>query len=485
MKNTITFLRRGALVSIRPENPTQTVLDWLRLDQKLKGTKEGCNEGDCGACTVAIGRVKNNTLVYEPANACIMLVGQLHGCELITVDDLAQNNQLHPVQNAMVKHHASQCGFCTPGFVMSLFTLYHAGKAPTRQEIVDHIAGNLCRCTGYRPIVDAAVEACTGNPLDHWAKATSETRDMLLSISKEDVFIETKNGFLAIPSSVDALAELAAQHPDATIVSGATDVGLWVTKQLRVLPKLIHTFNVATLHHVVNDADTLKIGAAATYDEAFGALSAMDPDIQEVLRRLGSQHVRSTGTIGGNIANGSPIGDSPPLLIALGATLHLRSGNTMRDMPLESYFLEYGKQERKPGELVWQIDVPHLKQDEQFRAYKISKRFDQDISAIMFALKIKRAGDRIVAARLAMGGMAGTPKRASKTEGSLVGMSLRDEASWEPAINALAQDYAPISDMRASSTYRMETAQALLRKALIEMAGREDNTRVIGTRHVA
>ena len=482
MKDAISFLRRGKRVDLRPDNPTQTVLDYLRLDEKSKGTKEGCNEGDCGACTVALGRIRNSKFVYEPANACILLVGQLHGCELVTVDDLAQGNALHPVQDAMVKHHASQCGFCTPGFVMSLFTLYHAGHAPTRAEIVDHIAGNLCRCTGYRPIVDAAIESCTGHPLDQWAKTEAQTIAALeLLDTQQDVLVKAGNGFIAIPARADSLAQLAQDHPDATIVSGATDVGLWVTKQMRVLPKIIHTFNVAELHEISKTATSLSMGAAVTYAEASEALAKVDADVGEVVRRIGSKQVRASGTIGGNIANGSPIGDTPPLLIALGAMLHLRHGHNERSLPLEDFFIAYGKQDRKAGELVWRIDVPKLKANEIFRAWKISKRFDQDISAVMFALKLTRSGNRISAARLAMGGMAATPKRGPQTESALLTIDLSDETTWAPAINAIAQDYQPISDMRASATYRLETAQSLLHKALIEIAGDKD-VRLLGQR---
>lgn len=485
MQDHISFLRRGKIVKLRPSSPTQTVLDYLRLDEKSKGTKEGCNEGDCGACTVAIGRVKNDELIYEPANACILLIGQLHGCELVTVDDLARDGVLHPVQAAMVKHHASQCGFCTPGFVMAFFTLYHDGKAPTRQSIVDHIAGNLCRCTGYRPIIDAAVEACTGNALDHWANASDDTKKQLLAFNtSKDVHITYADGFIAIPALSNSLAQIAARHPDATIVSGATDVGLWVTKQMRVLPKIIHTFNVEELHRIEADIGNLHIGAAATYAEAFDALGSIDPDVSEVLRRLGSRHVRATGTIGGNIANGSPIGDMPPLLIALGAKLHLRHGEKHRSLPLENFFISYGKQDRAAGELVWGITVPKLIQNETFRAYKISKRFDQDISTLMFALKTKCDGKHITQARLAMGGMAATPKRASNTEAALLNVDLTNDATWKIAFEALAVDFQPISDMRASARYRIETAQALLHKSLLEITSGE-STRIISRVEVA
>jgi xanthine dehydrogenase small subunit len=478
--NSIAFLRRGHVVHLKPNNPTQTVLDYLRLDEKSKGTKEGCNEGDCGACTVAIGRIKNNKLVYEPANACILFVGHLHGCELVTVDDLAKGGVLHPVQDAMIKHHASQCGFCTPGFVMSLFTLYQSGTRPTRQDIVDYIAGNLCRCTGYRPIIDAALEACNGKPLDDWAKNEADTVTALQALNDgQDVMIETSAGFLAIPASAASLTRLASQYPEATIVSGATDVGLWVNKQMRTLPKLIHTFAVDELHDIKSTLAAIEIGAAATYAEAYETLAMLSPDVAEVLRRLGSKHVRATGTIGGNIANGSPIGDMPPMLIALGATLTLRSGETSRSMELEKFFIKYGAQDRNPGELVWQILVPKLKPNEIFKAFKISKRFDQDISAVLFALKITKAGNSVTSARLAMGGMAATPKRGYKTEQALTHIDLSDETSWAAAIKSLDEDFQPISDMRASADYRMRTAQALLQKALLEVAGLAGDTRVL------
>jgi xanthine dehydrogenase small subunit len=482
MHGAISFLRKGKRVDLQPDNPTQTVLDYLRHEEKSKGTKEGCNEGDCGACTIAVGRLKHGKLVYEPANACILFVGHLHGCDMVTVDDLKQDGILHPVQEAMVRHHASQCGFCTPGFVMSLFTLYHQQHAPTRQEIVDHIAGNLCRCTGYRPIVDAAMEACTGHPLDAWAKGTNDTIQALHALrSDRDVLIKTGNGFVSIPASAESLAKVAADNPDATIVSGATDVGLWVNKQLRVLPKIIHTFNVPELHVIERKNGVLSIGAAVTYGEAMQALASIDADVGEVMRRIGSAQVRSSGTIGGNIANGSPIGDMPPLLIALGATLHLRHGTSERVMPLEDFFVAYGKQQRIPGELVWRIDVPLLKSNEGFRASKISKRFDQDISAVMFAVKVHLKGKRIDAARLAMGGMAATPKRGLHAEAALARVDLADETTWAAAIDAVALDYQPISDVRASAIYRLDTAKALLHRALLEFSG-ESATRVVGLR---
>lgn len=481
-RSTIRFLRRGRIVELGGVPPTRTVLDYLRLEEKSRGTKEGCNEGDCGACTVALGSLREGRIVYEPVNACILLMGHLDGKELVTVDDLADGAQLHPVQQAMVDHHGSQCGFCTPGFIMSLFTLYHAGHRPERREIVDHIAGNLCRCTGYRPIVDAAIASCSGQATDKWA--TSKIPAQLEALDDgSDVFIGDATSFVALPASADKLASLAAAHPDATIVAGATDVGLWINKQLRDLPKIIHVGKVKALHEIKDAGGRLSLGAAVTYAEAESHLGKIDPDVGEALRRLGAKQIRAMGTIGGNIANGSPIGDMPPMLIALGALLHLRDGDALRDMPIEDFFIAYGKQDRQPGELVWRIDIPKMRPNEAFRAYKISKRFDQDISAVMAAFKFTLDEHRIVAARIAFGGMAATPKRAERTEAMLAGLSLDAPPSWSAAIAALADDYQPITDMRASAAYRLDAAQAVLRKALIEIGGTaKSETRLIGLR---
>jgi xanthine dehydrogenase small subunit len=483
-RHSIRFLRKGQVMELSSIPPMRTLLDYLRLDEKSKGTKEGCNEGDCGACTVALGSLENGRVVYEPVNACILLLGQIDGKELVTVDDLATNGKLHPVQKAFVDNHASQCGFCTPGFVMSLFTLYHGGKKPTRQDIVDHIAGNLCRCTGYRPIVDAAVKSCMGKPADAWAAAAKETALQLTALNDgADVFVGGAKSFFAAPATSDSLARLCAEHPDATIVAGATDVGLWITKQLRTLLKIIYVGRAKGLDAIVDHGGYISIGASATYADAESHLASIDPDIGEVIRRLGAKQVRASGTVGGNIANGSPIGDSPPMLIALGARLYLRHGESERSLPLEDFFVAYGKQDRAAGELVWRVDVPKVKANEAFRAYKLTKRFDQDISAVMSAFKFTLEGRAIVSARIAFGGMAATPKRATKTEAALRDVSLDAPKDWEPAIAEMAVDYQPIGDMRASAEYRLVTARAFLRKALMEVAsGNSDATRVVGVR---
>lgn len=483
-RDRLVFARNGKRVELADVGVNETLLDWLRLREGTKGTKEGCNEGDCGACTVALGRLREGRLVYEPVNACIQLLAQIDGADLVTVDDLAQGGALHPVQEAMVAHHGSQCGFCTPGIVMSLFTLYHAGVKPDRAAVDDWLAGNLCRCTGYRPIADAALDVIDGKAADALAARRDATAALLKQMDDgQDLFVGTADGFVAAPASAESLAALAAAHPDARIVSGATDVGLWITKQLRVLPKVILTGRAKGFAEIEDSASELVIGAGATYAQAFDALAGLAPDIGEVLRRLGSRQVRASGTVGGNIANGSPIGDMPPMLIALGADLELRHGDTARTIPLEDFFLAYGKQDRAAGELVWRIRVPKPEAGQHFKAFKISKRFDQDISAVLAAFNITVAKGKVAGVRIAFGGMAATPKRALATEAALAGVRIGDDAAVATAAAALAEDFQPIDDMRASAGYRMTVAKNLLRKACAEIAGAPpETTRVLASR---
>ena len=485
-RSAVRFLHRGEVVSLTEVAPNETLLDFLRLRRRAYGTKEGCAEGDCGACTVALGTLQDGRLEYAPVNACICLLGMIDGKELVAVEDLAgPDGALHPVQDAVLRHHGNQCGFCTPGIVMSLFTLYHDGGRCDRQAVNDTLAGNLCRCTGYRPIVDAALEACAGTPRDSFAADRAATAERLAALDDgEDLFIgDEATGFQASPATVDALARLYARHPDATLVAGATDVGLWITKQLRSLPKIILLGRVAGLADVRETEQGFHIGAGVTYARAEEAMAAIDPDLVELFRRLGAKQVRAVGTLGGNIANGSPIGDSMPALIALGTTLHLRRGEATRSLPLEDFFIDYGKQDRAAGEFVTGIDVPRLGAGEVFRCYKISKRFDQDISALLGAFRFTLEGRRVTHARVAFGGMAATPKRAAATEAALKGLPLDDPHGWDAACEALAMDFQPIDDMRASARYRLETAQALLRKALYETGGQASAaTRILGLR---
>ena len=492
MRQTIRFIRKGKMVELADIDPTAMLLDYLREVEGAKGTKEGCGEGDCGACTVAVGRLRDGRLVYEPVNACIQLLGQIDGAEIVTVEDLAdpESGKLHPVQAAMVERHASQCGFCTPGFVMSLFTLYQSVERGTvdREQVTDWLAGNLCRCTGYRPIVDAALDACARPRHDRFAANAVDTAGLLSFLAdNDDIFIGDSDRFFASPASVEGVADLYEQHPDATIVAGATDVGLWITKQLRDLPKVIHIGRARGLDHVADTGYEIMIGATATYAVVEPFLRAIDPDLGELIRRLGSKQVRASGTVGGNVANGSPIGDTPPPLIALAATVELRKGKRVRSLPLEDFFIDYGKQNRERGELVTGLLVPKLTDGQIFRCYKVSKRFDQDISSIMGAFRFTIDKDgKITDARIAYGGMAATPRRAKRAEAALKGALLRDSRAWAQAFSSLRDDFSPIDDHRASARYRTETAHALLGKALIEAAGTgSGRTRVVGRREVA
>jgi xanthine dehydrogenase small subunit len=487
MRSEIRFLRRGEVTKLSGFSPTLTLLDHLRLTERATGTKEGCAEGDCGACTVVLRRLRGEKLVYEPVNACILLAGQLEGCEVITVEDLAEGERLHPVQQLMADLHASQCGFCTPGFVMALFALYHGQRPIDRRRVNDWIAGNLCRCTGYRPIVEAALACCSVPPADAFTADAETTRTALDALKDgEDIFIGGKDRFFAAPTTIPALGKLYALHPDATLVAGATDVALWVTKGLRDLPKVIWLGRVRGLDVIEDARDAFSFGAIVTHAAALPYLTAIDPDLGELMRRFAGTQIRAVGTVGGNIANGSPIGDLPPALIALGATLALQRGERPHTLPLENYFLTYGKQDRQPGEFVRVVRIPKFGPGEYFRCYKISKRFDQDISAVMGAFKLRLDGTRIAGARIAYGGMAEIPKRARATEMALIEMRLDKPASWNAALGALGQDFKPIDDMRASAKYRLDAARALLRRALTELAGTPSRrTRVVGVRELS
>jgi xanthine dehydrogenase small subunit len=487
-RDCLQFLRSGRVVRLNRFLSRTTVLDWLREGERSTGTKEGCAEGDCGACATVVVRERDGRLVYEPVNACITLLGQLDGAELITVEDLADDGELHPVQAAMARQHGSQCGFCTPGIVMSLFAHYHAcNGATTREALNNALAGNLCRCTGYRPIVDAGLEACSAAADDRFTRNAAARLEALRSLDdKADLLVGGNRSFFAAPASEQSLARLYARHPDATIVAGATDVGLWITKKLAPIEKVIHIGRVAELSSIETTSDGHAIGATVSLARAEPVLGSIDPDIAEVLRRFGSIQVRACGTVGGNIANGSPIGDLAPMLIAMGAAVELRRKEQVRTLPLESFFLDYGKQDRKPGEFVRRLLVPKLSPDTYFRAYKISKRFDEDISALLAAFCLKVDAGRISEAKVAFGGMAGIPKRAKSVEAALRGLPLSAMLRWHEASDAVGRDFTALTDLRASAAYRLRVASNLVLKVLAEIAGAEsDTTRIAGRRTVA
>ncbi len=434
-----TFLLNGETVTAET-GPTATLLDWLREDQGLCGTKEGCNEGDCGACTVMV----TDDTGARALNACILFVPQLAGKAVRTVEGVAApDGALHPVQQEMVNHHGSQCGFCTPGFVVSMATAHLHG----RQDHDDQLAGNLCRCTGYAPIIRAA-KAAEAQPVpDHMRDKPVGDPGRL---------------------SLDEFAAWYADHPDATLVAGATDVGLWVTKQFRDLGEVAFLNRVDGLREVIVGPDAVHFGAMVSMTNVLDALADDYPSYAGMIRRYGSVQVRNAATIGGNIANGSPIGDNPPALIALGARLHLRKGDAEREMAIEDFFIDYGKQDREPGELVTGVTIP--RGEAAMRVYKLSKRFDQDISAVCGAFNVTIEGGMVAAARIAFGGMAGVPKRASSVESALIG-STWDNATVEAAAEAFAQDYTPLSDMRASADYRLAAAQNMLRRYFADLSG--------------
>ncbi len=487
-RQTIRYLRRGAVIEMTLSDPALTLLEHLRVERREVGTKEGCNEGDCGACTVVLARVRDGELVHEPVNSCILFAGQIEGAELITVEDIAADGALHPVQRAMVDNHGSQCGFCTPGIVMSLFALYQDGSRPVEfQTICDQLAGNLCRCTGYRPIVAAAKAACADAAGDRFALRRDQRMKALAGLSDEaDAIFGDQQRFFAAPRDLDSLASLLMRHPEATIVAGATDVGLWATKKLLDLPKVIWLGRVRDLDLIVDRGDELEFGATVTLSRMRESLASLDPDLGEMMRRFGSMQVRASGTVGGNIANGSPIGDLAPCLIALGATLVLQKGEETRVTPLEDFFLGYGKQDRRPSEFVRAVRAPKLKDHQRFRCFKVSKRFDEDISTVLGAFRFDLRRDRIETARIAFGGMAAIPKRGAATEAALAGANLNAPVSWEAAIEALALDYQPIDDMRASAAYRLSTARALLQKAMFELSAAPTRmTRILGHREPA
>jgi xanthine dehydrogenase small subunit len=480
MAEAVRFLLGHEPRALRRLNPNLTVLNWLREVERRNGTKEGCAEGDCGACTVVLGEPEGDRIRYRAVNACILFVPQLDGKQLITVEHLRRpDGSLHPVQQAMVECHGSQCGFCTPGFVMSLFALYHEDPAPDRQRILDVLAGNLCRCTGYRPIIDAARRMYGLCDRDHFSAREAETVARLKALRGGErlAFTHGAKRYFA-PRQVDDLAALCEHFPNACLLAGGTDVALWVTKQHRDLDTLIYVGEVEELRRLEATDTHLEIGAGVTYTDAMAALGAQWPDFGELIRRLGSVQIRNSGTIGGNVANGSPIGDSMPALIALGAEVVLRKGTARRSMALEDFYLDYRKTALQPGELVELIRVPVPQAGQQFHCYKISKRFDQDISALLGAFNIRLANGRVADVRIAYGGMAAIPKRVSACEQALRGRPWT-EATIARGREALAREFGPISDMRASAAYRLLAAQNLLTKFHIETTAPAFATRVL------
>jgi xanthine dehydrogenase small subunit len=495
----IRLIRRGETVSLANVPPERTLLEVLREDLGCTGTKEGCGEGDCGACTVVIGEAEGDRIRYRAINSCIRLAHSVDGMALWTVEDLAGPGGLHPAQEAMVQCHGSQCGFCTPGFVMSLFGMYQnhvcQGQPISRALAQEELSGNLCRCTGYRPILDAAqamaqlppvrldeaallrqlkalrdASANTGQARAAGSGAQARAAEARAQAQAQAASTAAPESTYLAPTTLAALLKARAAHPQAQLVAGCTDVGLWVTKMHRQFDRVLDVTRVRELRRVERYAHHVAIGAAVTLTDAFAALVADRPQLRAFANRFAGLPVRNSGTLGGNVANGSPIGDSMPLLIALGASVVLMSVRGHRELPLERLYTGYRKNVMAPDEVLAWIKVPLPTPGELLRVYKISKRYDDDISAVCLALRLHLDDGRVTAASIGAGGVAATPVRATQTEAALTGQPWTADTAMAAAAT-LRAEFQPISDMRASAAYRSEVLGNLVQRFWLESQG--------------
>ena len=471
----IRFLLNQQLREEIEVSPNLTVLNYLREHVNKTGTKEGCGSGDCGACTVVLGEVVNGKLRYRSVNSCLTFVSALHGKQLITVEDLKNGQDLHPVQQAMVDFHGSQCGFCTPGFIMSMFALAKTKANASQEDIMEAMAGNLCRCTGYRPIIDAA-KSLSKNPSlkDQFTEHEQDTIAKLEAIATPEIAYSFDNKVAFSPTNSDELSQILLAHPDAHILAGGTDLALQVTQFNRELEKIIYIGNVTDIK-TINETDShIEIGANVSLTDAYSTLSSYFPSFGQLLHRFASLQVRNQATLGGNIANASPIGDAPPLLIALNASIVLRRGQDIREMQLEDYFVNYKVTKQQAAEFVQTIRIPKPEKNERFEAYKVSKRIDDDISAVCGAFNLTLENEVVRDIKVAFGGMAAIPARAKNCEKALLNKAFSQE-TIQQAMQALADDFQPISDFRASKEYRSEIAANLLYRFYTEVTFAESH----------
>ena len=471
VSDTIQFLFNNKIFKIKNPDPNKTILNYIRNDLKMTGTKEGCAEGGCGACTIVLGELNKNKIVYKAINACISFLPILNGKQLILIEDLSNGKSLHPVQKAMIKFHGSQCGFCTPGFTMSLFSMHKNNKSINNEIVEEALSGNLCRCTGYRPIIDAAKSLNNKNDLDQFKKEKNKTIKLLKNIKSTDIEINNKGKKFFAPKTISNLKKILNKYPDAKILSGGTDLSLEVTKFRKEIKTIISLNSVEKLNFIKKNRNLLEIGATTSLFEFQNIIKNYFLDFHDILKRYGSLQIRNVGTVAGNIATASPIGDTLPLLLTLDAKIVVQGKNQKKIFSLSEFFISYRKTKLKKGEFIYSIKIP-INKDNIFKAYKISKRFDDDISSVCgsFSFLIKK--NKITKAAIAYGGMSAIPKRASAIEKKLINSEF-SENSFSKAVNLINKDFSPMDDMRASSEYRLAVAKNLLLKAFYEIKNKQ------------
>ena len=471
VSDTIQFLFNNKIFKIKNPDPNKTILNYIRNDLKMTGTKEGCAEGGCGACTIVLGELNKNKIVYKAINACISFLPILNGKQLILIENLSNGKSLHPVQEAMIKFHGSQCGFCTPGFTMSLFSMHKNNKLINNEIVEEALSGNLCRCTGYRPIIDAAKSLNNKNDLDQFKKDKIKTIKLLKNIKSNDIEINNKGKKFFAPKTISNLKKILNKYPDAKILSGGTDLSLEVTKFRKEIKTIISLNSIEKLNFIKKNRNLLEIGATTSLFEFQNFIKKYFLDFHDILKRYGSLQIRNVGTVAGNIATASPIGDTLPLLLTLDAKIVVQGKKQRKTFSFSEFFISYRKTKLKKGEFIYSIKIPIIK-DNIFKAYKISKRFDDDISSVCGSFNFLIKKNKIAKAAIAYGGMSEIPKRASAIEKKLINSEFSED-SFHQAVGLINKDFSPLDDMRASRHYRLAVAKNLLLKAFYEIKNKQ------------